>query len=149
MSSSRLMRPDLELLTRSSCRHAVPALTVNRSIRVGSGIGPRTLAPVRFAVLTISPHRLIEHAVIEGLQANSDILRVHDGVPALCLSADDFGDDAGTDGAAALADGEAQALAPWRSVRSARHASSRCRPASPSRCPSGSCTVPVTSVVRK
>ena len=29
--------------------------TVYRSIRVGSGIGPRTSAPVRFAVLTISP----------------------------------------------------------------------------------------------
>jgi hypothetical protein len=29
-------------------------LTVNFSIRVGSGIGPRTWAPVRFAVLTIS-----------------------------------------------------------------------------------------------
>ena len=28
--------------------------TVNRSIRVGSGMGPRTRAPVRFAVLTIS-----------------------------------------------------------------------------------------------
>jgi hypothetical protein len=28
--------------------------TVNFSIRVGSGIGPRTRAPVRFAVLTIS-----------------------------------------------------------------------------------------------
>jgi hypothetical protein len=29
-------------------------LTVNFSMRVGSGIGPRTSAPVRFAVLTIS-----------------------------------------------------------------------------------------------
>ena len=28
--------------------------TVNFSIRVGSGIGPRTRAPVRLAVLTIS-----------------------------------------------------------------------------------------------
>src|SRR5215203_5618213 len=29
-------------------------LTVNFSMRVGSGIGPRTCAPVRFAVFTIS-----------------------------------------------------------------------------------------------
>jgi hypothetical protein len=28
--------------------------TVKRSMRVGSGIGPRTWAPVRFAVVTIS-----------------------------------------------------------------------------------------------
>jgi hypothetical protein len=29
-------------------------LTVKRSISVGSGMGPRTVAPVRLAVLTIS-----------------------------------------------------------------------------------------------
>ena len=32
----------------------IEKFTVKRSIRVGSGIGPRTSAPVRFAVLTIS-----------------------------------------------------------------------------------------------
>jgi hypothetical protein len=61
----------------------------------------------------------------------------------------DGGDDAGADGAAAFADGEAQLLfhrdrhdqlaLPW----------SRCRPASPSRCLPAACTIPVTSVVRK
>ena len=32
----------------------IERFTVNRSICVGSGIGPRTLAPVRLAVFTIS-----------------------------------------------------------------------------------------------
>ena len=32
----------------------IEKFTVNFSIRVGSGIGPRTSAPVRFAVFTIS-----------------------------------------------------------------------------------------------
>jgi hypothetical protein len=36
------MRPDFELFT------------VKRSIWVGNGIGPRTCAPVRFAVFTMS-----------------------------------------------------------------------------------------------
>ena len=32
----------------------IERFTVNRSMRVGSGTGPRTCAPVRFAVFTIS-----------------------------------------------------------------------------------------------
>ena len=32
----------------------IERFTVNRSIAVGSGMGPRTRAPVRFAVFTIS-----------------------------------------------------------------------------------------------
>ena len=48
-----LVGPDLELLARflSICGDR---RTVNFSIFVGSGIGPRTRAPVRLAVLTIS-----------------------------------------------------------------------------------------------
>jgi len=45
--------------------------TVNFSICVGSGIGPRMVAPVRRAVETIS-------LVIERLQADTDVLTVHD-----------------------------------------------------------------------
>jgi hypothetical protein len=52
-------------------------LTVNFSMRVGSGMGPRTCAPVRLAVSTISRGRLIEHAMIKGLEADTDILRFH------------------------------------------------------------------------
>ena len=54
-----------------------PRLTVKRSIQVGSGIGPRTCAPVRFAVLMISPRSLIQQAVIVPFQAYADRLRVH------------------------------------------------------------------------
>src|SRR5688572_3881011 len=56
--------------------------------------------------------RRIEHTMIESLQPDSDIGVVH----GLCSLGrwqsllDDLGDDAGTDGAAALADGKAQAL---------------------------------------
>ena len=42
-----LVGTDLELLARL-------LVDVKRSIRVGSGIGPRTCAPVRLAVFTIS-----------------------------------------------------------------------------------------------
>jgi len=40
---------------------------VNFSIKVGSGIGPATRAPVRFAVSTMSIAELIQHPVIECL----------------------------------------------------------------------------------
>ena len=43
--------------------------TVYRSIRVGSGMGPRTCAPVRFAVFTISRVEGIENPMIERLRA--------------------------------------------------------------------------------
>ena len=48
-----LMRADFELLARLLV-DVRRAQTVNFSILVGSGIGPRTRAPVRLAVLTIS-----------------------------------------------------------------------------------------------
>ena len=53
MSSSRLCVriSNCSRLFLSMCGER---LTVKRSMRVGSGIGPRTSAPVRLAVLTIS-----------------------------------------------------------------------------------------------
>ena len=47
------MRTNLELLARLLVDMG-ERFTVNFSIFVGSGIGPRTCAPVRFAVETIS-----------------------------------------------------------------------------------------------
>ena len=47
------MGADLELLA-ALLVDVGPRSTVNFSILFGSGIGPRTRAPVRFAVLTIS-----------------------------------------------------------------------------------------------
>jgi hypothetical protein len=52
-------------------------LTVNFSIRVGRGIGPRIRAPVRRAVSANVASRLVEHSMIERLQANPDVLRFH------------------------------------------------------------------------
>jgi len=60
---------------------------VKRSLRVGSGIGPRTCAPVRFAVSTISAadwsisnnfsRRLVYQSMIEGLETDPDSLVAH------------------------------------------------------------------------
>src|SRR4029077_5165253 len=86
--------------------------TVNFSILVGSGIGPRTRAPVRFAVLTIS---LVDWSSTRWSYARRRILMFWLSIWRFPCGAasplfQDFGDDAGTDGAAALADREAQAL---------------------------------------
>ena len=48
-----LVRPDFKLVARFLVTWG-PRRTVNFSILFGSGIGPRTLAPVRLAVFTIS-----------------------------------------------------------------------------------------------
>ena len=48
-----LVRADLELVA-GFLVHVGPRRTVNFSILFGKGIGPRTSAPVRFAVFTIS-----------------------------------------------------------------------------------------------
>src|SRR5215831_16952493 len=88
-------------------------LTVKRSMRVGSGIGPLTCAPVRLAVFTIS---LVELSRIRWSKALSRILMFWPCIftllrlkpPSFLL--DDLYDDAGADGAAAFADGEAQLL---------------------------------------
>src|SRR4029077_12329602 len=86
--------------------------TVNFSILVGSGIGPRTRAPVRFAVLTIS---LLDWSSTRWSYALRRI-RMFWLSAMLPLPGDvlwlfqDLGDDAGADRAAALADREAQPL---------------------------------------
>src|SRR6185295_10039648 len=53
MSSSRLW-VRISNCSRDFLSTCGERFTVNRSMRVGSGIGPRTWAPVRFAVTTIS-----------------------------------------------------------------------------------------------
>src|SRR5215475_7769196 len=90
-------------------------LTVKRSILVGSGIGPRTWAPVRLAVFTIS---LVELSRIRWSKALSRIrmfwpcmfclLRLsRSRLPQLF---NDLDDDAGADGSATLADRESELL---------------------------------------
>ena len=78
-------------------------------------MGPRTCAPVRFAVFTISLRGVVENTVIEGFEPYTDVLALHDLSPnGSSLSPSDYfndlGDDAGADGTAAFADGEAQLL---------------------------------------
>src|SRR5882757_4267445 len=88
-------------------------LTVKRSIRVGSGMGPRTCAPVRLAVFTIS---LVELSRIRWSKALSRMrmfwpcMMFSYGESRFCLLFNNACDDAGADGSAALADGEAQLL---------------------------------------
>src|SRR3954466_1962769 len=108
-------------------------LTVNFSILVGSGIGPRTCAPVRFAVLTISRvdvSRMRWSKALSRMRMFWPFISI--SLPASCraepaiskrrgwpgmspamtqrLLLDDARDDAGADGAATLADREAQFL---------------------------------------
>src|SRR5690606_11911145 len=114
------MRADLELLTRllvdvRAAQDRVllqPRRQRNRSPNPGTGPLGRADDFAR---------RLVQHAMVERLQAYSDVLIVHDlfpsgpkprpkrSSPLACLF-DDGGDDAGADGAPAFADGEAQAL---------------------------------------
>src|SRR5262249_20171519 len=95
--------------------------TVNFSMRVGSGMGPRTSAPVRLAVFTIS---LVDASRMRWSKALSLILmfwlcismasksRSAPLRPARSLAPllDDRRHHAGADGAAALANGEAELL---------------------------------------
>src|SRR5690349_3380128 len=91
--------------------------TMNFSILVGSGMGPRTRAPVRLAVLTIS---LVDWSRTRWSYARSRMRMFWLSIAIVVLPSEtgargarllqNLGDDAGADGAAALADGEAQAL---------------------------------------
>src|SRR5258708_28832506 len=96
-------------------------------MRVGSGIGPRTCAPVRFAVLTISrvdasrirwsnalrrmrifwPFIAVSFFVVGSARRVGEWC--YPFAITLCLF-DDACDDAGTNRAAAFTDGEAQLL---------------------------------------
>src|SRR4030095_13628358 len=91
-----------------------PRSTVYLLIDVGSGIGPATRAPVRIAVSTISPalmSRSLKSYAFMRMRifcvGSSAMLALRGSDPSLF---DDLGDDAGADGAAALADREAQLL---------------------------------------
>src|SRR3970040_387090 len=78
--------------------------TVNSCRRVGSGIGPLTDAPVFCAVRTMS-------AAVWSMTTGSNALsriRISSAISLSLLG--DFGDDAGADGAAALADREPELL---------------------------------------
>src|SRR5215210_7018255 len=86
-------------------------LTVKRSICVGSGIGPRTRAPVRLAVLTISrvlPSSTRWSNAFRRMRMFWLSMVLPPGLVPFLLR--DLGDDAGAHRAAALADGEAQPL---------------------------------------
>src|SRR5262249_42340215 len=114
MSSSRLWVriSNCSRLFLSTCGERS---TVNFSMRVGSGMGPRTLAPVRFAVVTISPvdwSRTRWSKAFRRMRIFWLSMVCLSCVPAaLALSLlDDGGDDAGAHGAATLADGKAQTL---------------------------------------
>ena len=138
-------------------------LTVNFSILVGSGIGPAHLRAGALGRVDDLARRRIEDAMIERLEPDADILAVHgrslsevaDGRVRGCAARITLhysmmlGDDAGADGAAAFADGEAQLLFHRDRHDQLRPPSRCCRPASPSRCLPAACTTPVTSVVRK
>src|SRR5207244_8651935 len=106
MSSSRLC------VRISNCSRDFLSMCGERStqyllILVGSGIGPATLAPVRFAVSTISPADWSRSLWSYALRR----MRMR-GVVVIVLGSllRDLDDDAGADGAAALADREAEAL---------------------------------------
>ena len=54
-----------------------PRRTVNFSILFGSGMGPRTCAPVRLAVATISCVLASQYTIVECLEPDADILALH------------------------------------------------------------------------
>src|ERR1043166_8070922 len=78
--------------------------TVYTVLRVGSGTGPEVTAPVRRAVRTISAADWSSVA----WSYDFSLIRIFCSILGPLL--DDLGDDAGADGAAALADGRAQLL---------------------------------------
>src|SRR6267142_5514744 len=84
----------------STCGERSTVYTVRA---VGSGIGPAVRAPVRFAVATISPADLSR--IAWSYDRRRIRIRCPCAVPAIRLLRD-LGDDAGADGAAALANRE-------------------------------------------
>src|SRR5262249_4531816 len=108
-----LVRADLELLARLlvDVRRAVHGELLDPRRQRDRSPDARARALRRVDDLA---RRLVEHAVVVRPEADPDVLAFHDAVPALPAFSQpllyDLGDDAGADGAAALADGEAQAL---------------------------------------
>src|SRR3712207_5996184 len=106
------MRADLELLARLlvDVRRAVDGEALDLGRQRDGPAHPRARPLGRVDDL---PRAAVEHAVIERLEADADVLAVHRSrarIPASAALLHDLCDDAGADGAAALADGEPQPL---------------------------------------
>src|SRR5580698_11318742 len=95
--------------SRASLSECGETSSVKRSILVGSGTGPLTVAPVRLAVSTISRAELSMRRWSNAFRRMRMFWLAILLCPCECLL-DDLGDDAGPDGLATLADGEAQTL---------------------------------------
>ena len=130
------MRADLEPCSRDFLSMCGDRSTVKRSMRVGSGIGPAHLCACALRRGDDLARGRIQHAVIERLEAGCgcssvpslrsrswflwkpDRASVFPTPPGLLHASTlpvraysrNFGDDAGSDGSAAFADGEAQLL---------------------------------------
>src|SRR5512145_757343 len=105
MSMSRLWVRN-SYWSRASLSACGETSTVKRSILVGSGTGPRTVAPVRLAVSTISRADVSIRRWSNALSRMRMFWLAMDAKTLL----ENLGDDAGADRFAALADGEAQPL---------------------------------------
>ena len=119
-------------------------------MRVGSGIGPRTCAPVRFAVFTISRVDMIEHAMIKRLQTDADILAFH--VLTIALFQRLLHVILATTPAPTVRPPSRMAKRSFSSMAIGAISSTSNETLSPGitiSVPSGSVTTPVTSVVRK
>ncbi len=81
-------------------------ITENFSIRVGSGTGPITRAPVRSDL----DRRLVQDAMIVCLEADPDTLLGHSLLPDPSGLGEDLGHRARADGPTTLADRKAHAL---------------------------------------
>src|ERR1700754_3702663 len=91
--------------SRASLSECGDTSSVKRSILVGSGTGPFTVAPVRLAVSTIS------RAELSMRRWSNAFKRMRMFWLAMTSALlEDLGDDAGADGLATLSDGEAQAF---------------------------------------
>src|SRR5579864_8389474 len=107
-----LMRPDLELLTRLlvHMRRAQHGELLDLGRERNGAAHPRTGS---LGGVDDLARRLIEDAMIVRPEPDADVLVLDGHGPPLCdaraaLLLYDLGDDAGADGAAAFADGEAQ-----------------------------------------
>ena len=142
MSISRLW-VRISNCSRASLWTNGPRMTVYFSIRVGSGTGPATAAPVRCAVSTICSADWSSSLWSYAFKSDADALLGH-GV----LADVDLGDHAGADGVAALADGEALPCSMAIGVISSTSMFTL-SPGMIISTPAGSVIAPVTSVVRR
>src|SRR5689334_756673 len=102
------MRADFELFTALlvDVRRAVhgEALDARRQRNGTAHLRARALSRV-----DDFPGRIIENAVVEGFQPDTDVLTLHGlSLRVRCFLFQNFCDDAGADGSATFTDGEAQ-----------------------------------------